>query len=363
MKKKMASVIDYCLIILSGSVIILTLPMTAIAQDATPTYVFPPPTYDPVTVAEIDSQLTERELRDLRVDLTCLPVCWLGFSPNQTSTRNAISNLRQISLDIVDPITGKAGNAISTNRGTDALNFIPLINDTAGLYSGAIFSDDTQPETRLRAYSIGLNVTHSMTYALLSPKLIPLLPANILARAGLPRQIGVGFDSFEHDLYSLVFEYDHWLITYRAYVTHNTPNGSAICPTQTIPDFGIWVYSERETDGFSLLHDILHYENIKTIPLPSTMMLMDNYKVANDDTLIQQIVNDLTNTGCIPVNQFAAFPVKATPIPTPTPTSTPTRTPTPPFGGGGDPLCPGGAGGEWMWVDGELIFVCGVTWE
>jgi len=44
---------------------------------------------------------------------------------------------------------------------------------------------------------------------------------------------------------------------------------------------------------------------------------------------------------------------------TPTPTATPITAPPP---GGGDPLCPGG-GGEWMWVDGELVFVCGVTWE
>jgi len=65
---------------------------------------------------------------------------------------------------------------------------------------------------------------------------------------------------------------------------------------------------------------------------------------------------------------LTALAPTATPTPSPsktptaTPTSTPTRTPTPPFGGGGDPLCPGG-GGEWMWVDGELVFVCGVTWE
>ncbi|MBE7511184.1 MAG: WD40 repeat domain-containing protein [Anaerolineales bacterium] len=47
------------------------------------------------------------------------------------------------------------------------------------------------------------------------------------------------------------------------------------------------------------------------------------------------------------------------------PTVVPTPHPTP--SGGfiippGDPVCPGG-GGEWIWVDGELVFVCGVTWE
>ncbi|MBE7511578.1 MAG: hypothetical protein HS103_02020 [Anaerolineales bacterium] len=46
--------------------------------------------------------------------------------------------------------------------------------------------------------------------------------------------------------------------------------------------------------------------------------------------------------------------------PLPTPTALPHPIFPPP--GGGQPACPGG-GGEWMWVDGELIFVCGVNWE
>ncbi|MBE7512449.1 MAG: PD40 domain-containing protein [Anaerolineales bacterium] len=50
-----------------------------------------------------------------------------------------------------------------------------------------------------------------------------------------------------------------------------------------------------------------------------------------------------------------------TPTPTPTATLAPFPNPTTPPGGG-QPACPGG-GGEWMWVDGELVFVCGVIWE
>ncbi len=47
--------------------------------------------------------------------------------------------------------------------------------------------------------------------------------------------------------------------------------------------------------------------------------------------------------------------------PLPTPTALPHPIFPPP--GGGQPACPDGTGGEWMWVDGELIFVCGVNWE
>ena len=46
--------------------------------------------------------------------------------------------------------------------------------------------------------------------------------------------------------------------------------------------------------------------------------------------------------------------------PLPTPTALPHPIFPPP--GGGQPACLGG-GGEWMWVDGGLIFVCGVNWE
>ncbi len=71
-------------------------------------------------------------------------------------------------------------------------------------------------------------------------------------------------------------------------------------------------------------------------------------------------------------NTLTALAPTATPTPSPskTATATPTRTPTPtatpitaPPPGGGDPLCPDGTGGEWMWVDGELVFICGVSWE
>ncbi|MBE7512451.1 MAG: hypothetical protein HS103_06525 [Anaerolineales bacterium] len=72
-------------------------------------------------------------------------------------------------------------------------------------------------------------------------------------------------------------------------------------------------------------------------------------------------------------NTQTALALTATPTPSPskTATATPTRTPTPtatpfpaiiPYPTGFPPVCPGG-GGEWMWVDGELIFVCGVSWE
>ena len=76
------------------------------------------------------------------------------------------------------------------------------------------------------------------------------------------------------------------------------------------------------------------------------------------------LTNDAKETQDYFKTQTALAPT-ATPTPSPskTATATPTRTPTPPFGGGGDPLCPDGGGGEWMWVDGELVFVCGVTWE
>ncbi|MBE7514911.1 MAG: PD40 domain-containing protein [Anaerolineales bacterium] len=47
--------------------------------------------------------------------------------------------------------------------------------------------------------------------------------------------------------------------------------------------------------------------------------------------------------------------------PSPTPPF-PTAYPHPTGIPGGQPACPGG-GGEWMWVDGELVFVCGVIWE
>ncbi len=68
-----------------------------------------------------------------------------------------------------------------------------------------------------------------------------------------------------------------------------------------------------------------------------------------------------------------ALALTATPTPSPskTLTATPTWTPTPtatpfpaiiPYPTGFPPVCPGG-GGEWMWVDGELVFVCGVSWE
>ncbi len=54
--------------------------------------------------------------------------------------------------------------------------------------------------------------------------------------------------------------------------------------------------------------------------------------------------------------------VRAPDLPSPPPTPTALPHPIFPPPGGGDPACPGG-GGEWMWVDGELIFVCGVSWE
>jgi len=49
-------------------------------------------------------------------------------------------------------------------------------------------------------------------------------------------------------------------------------------------------------------------------------------------------------------------PIRPSTPPFPTAYPHPTRSP------GGQPACPGG-GGEWMWVDGELVFVCGVSWE
>ncbi len=54
--------------------------------------------------------------------------------------------------------------------------------------------------------------------------------------------------------------------------------------------------------------------------------------------------------------------VRAPDLPSPPPTPTALPHPIVPPPGGGQPACPGG-GGEWMWVDGELVFVCGVSWE
>ncbi len=84
------------------------------------------------------------------------------------------------------------------------------------------------------------------------------------------------------------------------------------------------------------------------------------------------LTNDARETQ-IYFETMTALAPTATPTASPskTATATPTRTPTPtatpfpaiiPYPTGFPPVCPGG-GGEWMWVDGELVFVCGVSWE
>ncbi len=131
------------------------------------------------------------------------------------------------------------------------------------------------------------------------------------------------------------------------------------------------------TDEAIWLQVTIYYATVGTMPptaLPSrTFSAADHatawhfQQTAEAFMIRSWLTNDARQTQRY-FNTLTALALTATPTPSPsktataTPTSTPTRTPTPPFGGGGDPLCPGG-GGEWMWVDGELVFVCGVTWE
>ncbi|MBE7512378.1 MAG: PD40 domain-containing protein [Anaerolineales bacterium] len=67
--------------------------------------------------------------------------------------------------------------------------------------------------------------------------------------------------------------------------------------------------------------------------------------------------------GVLKAGELYLYDLQGLPETPPSPTPPlPTAYPHPTGIPGGQPACPGG-GGEWMWVDGELVFVCGVTWE
>ncbi|MBE7514915.1 MAG: hypothetical protein HS103_19175 [Anaerolineales bacterium] len=168
-----------------------------------------------------------------------------------------------------------------------------------------------------------------------------------------------------------------WFATYGVVLAERDQNGGtlSLCFTAdqlSAPDLA------RFAPGTSLdVADeaLLNLVGLRT-PLEQNMLL----NAPDAAAVRQRILND----ECLKTREdYWFFPLEgyvsptpwATETPTPTmtptalhtatntPTATPTRTPTPPFGGGGDPACPDGTGGEWMWVDGELVFVCGVTWE
>jgi len=84
-------------------------------------------------------------------------------------------------------------------------------------------------------------------------------------------------------------------------------------------------------------------------------------RLANDAWLTQIYFETMTALAPTATSTPTATPTWTPPPPTATP-PLPTAYPHPTGIPGGQPLCPGG-GGEWMWVDGELVFVCGVSWE
>lgn len=250
-------------------------------------FVFVTQTLPPDYAAQNISSL-EKAIRTFNIDFSCTPPCWNHFVPGKTSMGEVF---RWHENTFSSRLQSTKGNPSAPNNVTGV--------GQGGIATTA-FSDDTQPEPLLRAFSLGITLPPEASPAKISsPTVEAWLPQNILKQRGNPLRIIQAEPSPE--AYFLLIEFKNWSVQYRGSKIQMTGSSAKrACPAQKLPSITVWVYSERDAEALSLIQSLIQYEHASGYINPNILPDKSKLNIITDTAKITQITDTITQTGCIP---------------------------------------------------------------
>jgi hypothetical protein len=255
-------------------------------------------------------------------DLTCQPLCWAGFEPGVSSMADIFEwfgpsyPIYKNNINAPDSVVGGSVYSITV----------------------AAYSDATQPTPRLRSYLVRLPfrfLPEPSEFDLTPQEADRWLISTTLTQLGQPSQIGIRFERLN---VMLTLDYDEQNALF-IYGGAGLSEPMTVCPNLETGGVQLWMYSDQERDGLTMLRDLETYE-YHGVFFPEGYRYPD-LQVIEDPVVISALINELLQTGCLAQASLPSPISTATPTIAFTPTFTPTETPPPTFTPSPTPIpCP-----------------------
>jgi hypothetical protein len=271
----------FCAVLLA--LVIVSIPyLQPIHAAIQPTTIQPSANYFVFVTPTPDLLEEYRNARDLKkalqfndVDLSCTPACWANLVPGKVSMADVLDWLdekfppKETSLPFSQSTIKRDPTAPNNTIG---FSF-------AGVLSITAFSNDTQPQPKLRAFLLDVLVPSADPASSINDIIRAWLPENIL-KHNVPSKVIIG--EYIRGSYYLLLDFKGWAVRYTGKEFQTDSDGSLeACPIRLSPSIQIWDYADQETDIYTLLQSLNNknkYENLSgytDIELPKRVKVND----------------------------------------------------------------------------------------
>jgi hypothetical protein len=234
----------------------------------------------------------DKALKRFKLDLTCTPPCWNNLFPGKTSMQEVFNWFDETFSD--SPVSSIKGDFKAPNN--------TIAVEQAGIKLIA-YSDDTQPEPKLRAFVIDINAPSETDTSQNNAKIQTWLPHGLTKHNNLPIKMAVG--EFIKGSYYVLVDYGGWAVKYAGTEIQSDKSQEMLaCPLQQVPMIEIFIYSHADQDVLTLIQSVNdrdRYGNLKgygEIRIPDISKLT----IIEDKAKISELMDTLKKTRCLPPN-------------------------------------------------------------